>query len=143
MSLVETLKLSFEMTKTLTNMEVNGIKINVDTLNKLRDEYQTEMFLLKKKLDAMVKEAMGDTPVNLDSGEDRSMVMYSCKVKDKNVWKNAFNLGTEVRRGGAKRPKRRPNLSKREFSRMIVQMTDVIYKTKVQQCHSCYGKGTI
>ena len=45
MSLVETLKLSFEMTKTLTNMEVNGIKINVDTLNKLRDEYQTEMFL--------------------------------------------------------------------------------------------------
>ena len=41
MSLVNTINLSFEMTKALTDMEVNGIKINVDTLNKLRDEYQT------------------------------------------------------------------------------------------------------
>ena len=100
MSLDKTLKLSFEMTKVLTDMEVNGIKINVDTLHKLRDEYQAEMVILNKKLDIMVKEAMGDTPINLDSGEDRSVVMYSCKVKDKNIWKNAFNLGTEVRRGG-------------------------------------------
>ena len=41
------------------------------------------MIMLNKKLDTMVKEAMGDTPINLDSGEDRSVVMYSCKVKDK------------------------------------------------------------
>ena len=143
MSLTETLKLSFDMTKVLTDMEVHGIKINVDTLHKLRDEYQTEMIILNKKLDTMVKEAMGDTPINLDSGEDRSVVMYSCKVKDKNIWKNSFNLGTEVRRGGAKRPKRRPNLSKRDFNRMVAQMTDVVYKTKVQQCDNCYGKGTI
>ena len=143
MSLTETLKLSFNMTKVLTEMEVSGIKINVDTLHRLRDEYQSEMIILNKKLEIMVKEAMGDTPINLDSGEDRSMVMYSCKVKDKNIWKNSFNLGTEVRRGGAKRPKRRPNLSKREFNRMVAQMTDVIYKTKVQQCSNCYGKGTI
>ena len=105
MSLTETLKLSFDMTKVLTDMEVHGIKINVDTLHKLRDEYQTEMIILNKKLDTMVKEAMGDTPINLDSCEDSSVVMYSCKVKDKNIWKNTFNLGTEVRRGGAKRPK--------------------------------------
>ena len=143
MSLTETLKLSFDMTKVLTDMEVHGIKINVDTLHQLRDEYQTEMIILNKKLDTMVKEAMGDTPINLDSGEDRSVVMYSCKVKDKNIWKNAFNLGTEVRRGGAKRPKKRPNLSKRDFNRMVADMTDVVYKTKVQQCDNCYGKGTI
>ena len=31
MSLVNTINLSFEMTKALTDMEVNGIKINVDT----------------------------------------------------------------------------------------------------------------
>ena len=143
MSLTETLKLSFDMTKVLTDMEVHGIKINVDTLHQLRDEYQTEMIILNKKLDTMVKEAMGDTPINLDSGEDRSVVMYSCKVKDKNIWKNAFNLGTEVRRGGAKRPKKRPNLSKRDFNRMVADMTDVVYKTKVQQCDNCWGKGTV
>ena len=87
MSLTETLKLSFDMTKVLTDMEVHGIKINVDTLHQLRDEYQTEMIILNKKLDTMVKEAMGDTPINLDSGEDRSVVMYSCKVKDKKIHK--------------------------------------------------------
>ena len=37
MSLDKTLKLSFEMTKVLTDMEVHGIKINLDTLHKLRD----------------------------------------------------------------------------------------------------------
>ena len=73
MSLTETLKLSFDMTKVLTDMEVHGIKINVDTLHKLRDEYQTEMIILNKKLDTMVKEAMGDTPINLDSGEDNEI----------------------------------------------------------------------
>ena len=129
MSLANTIKLSFDMTKVLTEMEIHGIKINVDTLHELRDEYQTEMLMLNKKLDTMVKEAMGDTPINLDSGEDRSVVMYSCKVQNKPIWKNAFNLGTEIRRGGAKRPKRRPNLSKRDFNRMVAQMTDVIYKT--------------
>ena len=97
MSLVNTINLSFEMTKTLTDMEVCGIKINVDTLHKLRDDYQMEMIILKKKLDTMITEAMGDTPVNLDSGEDTSVVMYSCRVKDKNQWKSAFNLGTETR----------------------------------------------
>ena len=50
MSLTETLKLSFDMTKVLTNMEVNGIKINVDTLHQLRDEYQTEMIILNKNV---------------------------------------------------------------------------------------------
>ena len=71
MSLVNSINLSFEMTKVLTDMEVHGIKINVDTLHKLRDDYQMEMIVLKKKLDTMIIEAMGDTPVNLDSGEDR------------------------------------------------------------------------
>ena len=47
MSLVNTINLSFEMTKTLTDIEVCGIKINVDTLHKLRDDYQMEMIILK------------------------------------------------------------------------------------------------
>lgn len=131
------------MTNVLTDMEINGIKIDKNALYKLRDDYQAEMIILNKKLDTMVKEAMGDTPVNLDSGEDRSCIMYSCKVRDKALWKTVFNLGTEVRRGGSKRAKRRPNLTKREFNRSVAEMTDVIYKTKVQQCDKCYGKGTV
>ena len=43
MSLINTINLSFQMTKVLTDMEVSGIKINVDTLHKLRDDYQMEM----------------------------------------------------------------------------------------------------
>ena len=63
MSLVNTINLSFQMTKVLTYMEVHGIKINVDTLHKLRDDYQMEMIVLKKKLDTMIIEAMGILPL--------------------------------------------------------------------------------
>ena len=143
MTLVNTINLSLEMTRALTSIEVRGIKIDTETLKKLKQDYQVEMVVLYKKLDTMIKEAMGDTPVNLDSGEDRSVVMYSCKVKDKSIWKSSFNLGTEVKRGGGKRAKRKPNFSRGEFQRMVATMTDVAYKTKVQQCSRCYGKGTI
>ena len=68
MSLVNTINLSFQMTKTLTDMEVCCFIIDVDRLHKLRDDYQMEMIILKKKLDTKIIEAMGDTPVNLDSG---------------------------------------------------------------------------
>ena len=40
---------------------------------------------------------MGDTPVSLTSPDDRSMLLYSRKVKDKKDWSRTFNLGMEQR----------------------------------------------
>ena len=43
MSLVPTLKLSLEMTNTLSQIERNGLRINLDTLADIRKQYEEEM----------------------------------------------------------------------------------------------------
>ena len=63
----ETLKLSFEMTDTLSRIEHNGLKINLDTLKEIEKEYENEMNTLENKLRELAKKAMGDTPINLES----------------------------------------------------------------------------
>ena len=86
MTLIPTLRLSLEMTNVLTRIEMNGLKINLDTLHEIEKEYNEELSYLETKLQTMAKEAMGDTPVNLSSPDDRSVLLYSRKVRDKSMW---------------------------------------------------------
>jgi DNA polymerase I-like protein with 3'-5' exonuclease and polymerase domains len=81
------------MTRVLADIEYNGLRINLDTLDKIRKQYQEEMDGLEVKLVELAREAMGDTPINLASPDDRSMLLYSRKVKDKSLWSQVFNLG--------------------------------------------------
>ena len=53
MTLVNTINLSLEMTRALTSIEVRGIKIDTETLKKLKQDYQVEMVVLYKKLDTI------------------------------------------------------------------------------------------
>ena len=92
--LVPTLKLSLDMTKVLSRMEYDGLRVNLDTLQEIKDEYQREMDKLQVLLERSAKDAMGDTPINLASPDDRSMLLYSCKVRDKGMWAKLFNLVT-------------------------------------------------
>ena len=140
MTLIPTLRLSLEMTEVLSEIERNGIKINYKTLMDIRDEYEQEMFILERRLNELAANAMGDTPVNLDSPDDRSMLLYSCRVADKREWAIIFNLGHEMR-GATKKPKQRRRMSDAEFKRTVVRETDVIYKTRGSQCSNCKGKG--
>ena len=82
-TLLPTLRLSLEMTDVLARMERNGLKINLDTLEEIRQEYQREMDELEIRLERLARDAMGDTPVNLSSPDDRSVLLYSRRVKDK------------------------------------------------------------
>jgi hypothetical protein len=66
---------------------------------------------------------MGDTPINLDSPDDRSKLFYSCKVKDKSRWAGIFNLGHEIR-GAGRKPKRRTRMSRADFKRNVVNETE-------------------
>ena len=56
----QTLKLSFEMTNTLSRIEHNGLKINTDTLEDIEKQYMDEMTMLETKLNRLAKNAMGD-----------------------------------------------------------------------------------
>ncbi len=140
MTLIPTLKLSLEMTNVLAHIEQNGIKINKTTIAEIREEYEQELFQLERRLNELAQYAMGDTPVNLDSPDDRSMLMYSCKVVDKKTWAEIFNLGHEVR-GATKKPKMRKRMSRAAFKGNVLRETDVVYKTIGSQCPDCNGKG--
>src|SRR6056300_148932 len=142
MTLVPTLKLSLEMTNVLTRIEMNGLKINLDTLDEIEEEYIKELTYLENKLQTMAKEAMGDTPINLSSPDDRSVLLYSRKVKDKTLWSTVFNLGHEMR-GNTIKPKLRTRMKKNDFIRNVRNMTDIVYKTVGQMCADCIGQSSV
>ena len=139
-TLLPTLRLSLEMVDVLSRIERDGIKINKQTLADIRREYEDELFTLERRLNELAAEAMGDTPINLDSPDDRSKLFYSCKVHSKNRWAGIFNLGHEIR-GAGKKPKRRTRMSRADFRRTVVNETEVLYKTKGSQCTNCGGVG--
>jgi len=142
MTLIPTLRLSLEMTNVLTRIEMNGLKINLDTLHEIEKEYNEELSYLETKLQTMAKEAMGDTPVNLSSPDDRSVLLYSRKVRDKAMWGATFNLGHEMR-GNTMKPKLRTRMKANVFIRNVRNMTDVVYKTEGQMCAGCLGNGRV
>jgi DNA polymerase I-like protein with 3'-5' exonuclease and polymerase domains len=59
--LLPTLRLSFEMTNVLSNIERNGIHIDLDALDKIEAEYKDELNKLEKFLQDEAQKAMGDT----------------------------------------------------------------------------------
>ena len=138
----QTLKLSFEMTDVLSRIEHNGLKINLDTLDQIEKEYEDEMHVLENRLNELAKEAMGDTPINLASPDDKSMLLYSRKVKDKALWSMTFNLGHEMR-GNTIKPKMRTRMKNTDFVRSVRRMTDIVYKTIGRQCQPCNGSGRV
>ena len=138
--LVPTLRLSFEMTDALASIEQEGLKINLDTLEEIERSYQQEMDDLEVRLRELAQDAVGDTPVNLASPDDRSMLLYSRRVTNKQEWAAIFNLGTE-RRGATVKPKMRRRMSRKEFNRNVGRLTEVVYKTRAERCTNCLGHG--
>ena len=140
--LVPTLKLSLEMTDTLSRIERNGIRINLDTLDQIEKLYQDELDALELRLNDMARSAMGDTPISLTSPDDRSMLLYSRKVRDKKSWSSIFNLGME-QRGATMKPKQRTRMSAKDFRISVRSNTDVVYKTVGSRCATCLGFGRV
>lgn len=139
-TLLPTLRLSLEMTDVLARVEQRGLKINLETLDQIEKEYQEEMDTLEVRLNELAREAMGDTPINLSSPDDRSVLLYSRQVKDKPAWSRVFNLGHEMR-GSTMKPKLRTRMKRNEFNSTVRRMTDVVYKTRGRQCSECRGEG--
>jgi DNA polymerase I-like protein with 3'-5' exonuclease and polymerase domains len=128
------------MTNALTQIERKGLRINLDTLADIRKQYQEEMLELEERLMQLAKNAMGDTPINLSSPDDKSMLLYSRKVRNKKQWARVFNLGHEMR-GATMKPKQRVRMSTTEFNGTVRRQTDVVYKTRGEQCSRCSGEG--
>jgi DNA polymerase I-like protein with 3'-5' exonuclease and polymerase domains len=130
-----TITMSLEFIWCLVELERNGIAIDSDALSRVKEQYETEYKQLKKDLEEIAQSVMGDTPINLDSPEQLSWVIYSRKVKDKKEWARTFNIGLNKR--GKKLS--RPRFSTKEFRDAVRLHSEVIRRTEAAHCTTCNG----
>ena len=125
--LMNTVLFTNKVSVALAKIYKRGFKVDVDTLESVQQEFQNEKSEIEKRLQGQVKELMGDTPINLNSPEQMSWILYSRKPKDKSTWMNNFAHAME----------------KSSFNQTIKDNSDIVYKTKAQKCRTCIGSGVI
>ena len=127
-SLHKVLDIKNKVCKTLTRMYMNGMKVDEMELEKVRNEFEQEKTNIIFELSDQMKVLMGDTPINLNSPEQLSQVIYSRKVIDKKVWgEELFHFIKD----------------KKAFNQCVEQNTVPMYKTKAIQCDECKGNKRI
>jgi DNA polymerase I-like protein with 3'-5' exonuclease and polymerase domains len=125
--LMETVVLTNSVAVTLAHIYRTGFAVDLEMLDKVKTEFELEKSNIEKRLNLQVKQLMGDTPINLNSPEQMSWVIFSRKPKDKAMWANMFT----------------PYQNKLTFKNTVDKHSSVIYKTKAMQCLHCYGTGRI
>ena len=138
--LLKSAKMMNEFLPVLADMEINGINIDLPALNQVEQEFKEEFGRLAQEIKRIIREKMGDTPINPASTEQLSWLIYSRKVTDKKKWVDTFNIGIDK---FTKRKKRRPTLSKSKFRDLVTANTEVIKKTSATKCLECNGTGQI
>ena len=126
-SLINVRDITNKVCKALTKMYMNGFKIDKNALKKVRSDFEEELVGIEKRLQAQVKEFMGDTPINLNSPEQVSQVIYSRILRNKKEWAVAFDYVD----------------GKDEFKQAVKDNSCMMVKTKASVCQKCNGKGTI
>ncbi len=139
--LLKTVELTNDFCKVLTDMERKGVKIDLEALDLLEKETKDRYEELRIELQDIIYEVMGDTPINLDSPEQCSMLFYSRKVKDKKAWTIDFNFTPDQNK--FERANAARKMQTNYFVRLVSAGTDVIYRTKAYTCVDCKGKGKI
>ena len=140
-NIMDTIKLTNEFCDVLTDMERAGIPIDLVELDKLEKETQERCDLLHAEMYMMAQDALGDTPINLNSGEQLSMLMYSRKVKDKKRWQNT--LGFYPKQDKFEKAAVQRKLPIKRFVHIVKHETEIIYKTTKEICSNCVGTGKV
>ena len=138
--LLTTAKTMGEFLIVLSDMERNGIYIDLNVLHKVDAEYRAEKAYLQQKINKIVYNKMGDTEINLSSPEQLSWLIYSRKPLDKNKWSYIFNIGVDKATG---KNKRRPIMSRIQFRKLVHSNTEPVYKTIASKCIHCNGDKVI
>ena len=126
-SLINVRDITNNVCKTLTRMYMNGFKIDKDALQEVRKDFEEELVGIEKRLQEQVKNLMGDTPINLNSPEQVSQVIYSRILCDKKKWAVAFDTVD----------------GKEEFKQAVKDNSGMMVKTKASVCQTCNGKGKV
>ena len=135
-SLKHVKRVTFETCKTLTRLYMKGIKVDRNALAVVREEFEQEKADIEERLSTQVRELMGDTPINLNSPEQVSQVVFSRRVIDKASWLDMFNYQDS---GDFKKSANR--VCKEKFNNIVNSNTEIIKKTKASTCPTCGGEG--
>jgi len=125
--LLSTVVLTNEVAVRLSRIYQRGFNVDLQKLEEVRTEFEQEKQELIKDLQVHVRKVMGDTPINLNSPEQLSWVIYGRKVLDKADWATKVD----------------PYMDDVDFRNMISYGTERLYKTKAVQCDECKGSGYI
>ena len=125
--LLKTVDLTNEVAVCLSRIYQRGFKVDLSQLDKVKREYEAERKQLIMYLQEQVRELMGDTPINLNSPEQLSWIIFSRRVLDKQYWANAVE----------------PYMDDADFRSLIASCTERLYKTKAEQCSICNGSGYV
>jgi len=128
-----------EMLEFLVECETNGVKIDLEELSSIGEQFQKEHDELSKRLEEIVEIVMGDTPINLNSGADVSKLIYSREVVNRDYHIQTFRIGTNAEG----KPLPPPRMSRAEFNTAVRSNTRVVQKTSVVCCPECDGRGLV
>ena len=126
-SLMDTVVLTNRVAVTLGRIYQRGFKVDVSKLDDVRIEFEKEKQDIEKRLTQQVRNLMGDTPINLNSPEQMSWVIYSKKPIDKAMWANNFY----------------PYMDTTDYKDKVREYSNIVYKTEAVKCMVCKGDGYI
>ena len=138
-SLKKVIPFMHEMLLFLCEIEMNGVKVDLDALEEVEREFEAEKEILEKRLNEIVEMVMGDTPINLNSGADMTKVVYSREVISREAHQQTFNIGTNEA-GKSLRP---PFMTQSQFVDAVRTTTKIVHKTRAIKCCDCNGMGSI
>lgn len=118
-------EVTFDTCKTLTRMYMSGIRVDLEELERVREQFEDERSELETRLQQRVRELMGDTPINIGSPEQMSQVVFSVRMNNKKEWDGLFEFTNDSA----------------EFRSAVKSNSHPIYRTKAFTCPTCEGEG--
>ena len=126
-SLDRVLNVTFKTCKVLTRMYMKGIKVDREALLDVRTQFEQEKADIEDRLMIQVRELMGDTPINLNSPEQMSQVVFSRSINNKKEWAGLFDFTKTYK----------------EFEQAVHANSKLLTKTTAFTCPTCDGEGKV
>ena len=126
-TLEATIKLTNQLAVHLAHIYQRGFAVDLDVLDGVREEFEQERDAIVVELEQQVRDLMGDRPINLNSPEQLSWVIYSRKPHDKKFWADLFD----------------DRMDDQDYKYQVRNSSEVLYKQKAKQCETCKGNGKI
>ena len=123
-SLINPRDISFRVSACITRMYMHGFQVDRSALIKVKKDFELEKTQIQQRLTKQVRFLMGDTPINLNSPEQVSHVLYSRKPINKKEWVELFNYDTNI-------------------NKVIKANTVLLGKTIAFTCPACKGVGRV